>query len=123
MIPLTATVAASAPIAVGGSVAASRGPPGISLVTDSCRICRNDTIIIMEKTNIPRGSSRFRPTGNLCRNLRILHWTSLFVVQTINVHRRSRAESTSDAIRDSDEELKAAMPLATRRRTLAMTLI
>ena len=72
---------------------------------------------------MPNGSSLRRPTGNLCCNLRILHCTSLCVVQMINVQSRSSAESTSDAMSESDEELKAAMILATKSRILAMTLI
>jgi len=78
---------------------------------------------MIEKTRIPSGSRRLLPTGNLCCNLRILHCTSLLVVQIINVHRRSRAESTREAISESDDELKAAMTLATRRTMLAITLI
>ena len=80
-------------------------------------------IMMMEKTTMPSGSSLRRPTGNLCCSLRILHCTSLCVVQMINVQSRSSAESTSEAMSESDEELKAAMILATRSRMLAMTLI
>jgi len=79
--------------------------------------------MMIEKTRMPSGSRRRRPTGNLCCNLRILHCTSLLVVQMIEVHRRSRAESTRDAMSESDDELKAAMTLAMRRTTLAITLI
>ena len=79
--------------------------------------------MMMEKTRIPRGSSRRRPTGNLRRKRRIFHWTSLFVVQMINVQSRSRAESTREAMSEREEDVKAAMILATRRRMLAMTLI
>ena len=122
-MPLTTIVATSAPMATGGSVAASLGPPGRSFVTDSWRICRNETIMMIEKTRIPRGSSRRRPTGNLCCSRRIFHWTSLFVVQMIRVQSRSRAESTSEAMSEREEDAKAAMTLAMRRMTLAMTLI
>ena len=79
--------------------------------------------MMMENTRIPSGSSRLRPTGNLCCNFRVLHWTSLFVVQMINVHKRSRAESTKDAISERDEELNAAMILATKSIMLAITFI
>ena len=66
IVPFTIIVAANAPIATGGNVTASLGPPGSSFVTDSCRICKNETIIMMEKTRMPRGSSLRLPTGNLC---------------------------------------------------------
>ena len=79
--------------------------------------------MMMEKTRIPRGSSRRRPTGNLCCSRRILHWTSLFVVQMMRVQSRSRAESTSEAMSEREEDAKAAMTLAMRRVTLAKTLI
>ena len=62
-MPFITTVATNAPIATGGSVAASLGPPGSSFVTDSCKICRKETIMIMEKTRIPRGSSRLNDLG------------------------------------------------------------
>lgn len=39
------------------------------------------------------------------------------------VQRRSRAESTVDAIRDRDDEKKQATILAARRKTFAITLI
>ena len=60
--------------------------------------------MMMEKTRMPRGSSRRLPTGNFFLSFLILHPTSLFVVQTMSVHRRSSAESTSEAISESDEE-------------------
>ena len=123
MVPFTTTVATNAPMATGGSVAASLGPPGSSFVTDSCRICRKETIMMIEKTRIPRGSRRRRPTGNLCCSRRIFHWTSLFVVQMISVHSRSRAESTREAMSESEDDVKAATILAMRRRMLAITLI
>ena len=122
-MPLTTTVAPSAAMATGGNVAASLGPPGSSFSTDSFKIWRKETIMIMEKTRIPRGSSRRRPTGNLCCKRRIFHWTSLFVVQMIKVQSRSRAESTREAMSEREEDVTAAMILATRRRMLAMTLI
>ncbi len=104
IIPLTPIVAASAAIATGGKVAASRGPPGINFVTDSCKICRNETIIIILKTRIPSGSSRRRPTGNLCCRRVRFQATSLLVVQIIMVQRRSRAESTKLAIKLREED-------------------
>lgn len=116
-------VAASAPIATGGRVAASRGPPGRSFVTDSCRICRNDMTMMIEKTRMPNGSSRRRPTGNLRRRRLIFHWTSLLVVHTMTVQSRSRAESTREAIREREEDPIAAITLAARRTTLATTFI
>ena len=123
MNPFTPTVAANAPIAMGGSVAASLGLPGNNFVTDSCKIWRNETIIIIEKTRMLRGSRRRRPTGNLCWRRRIFQATSLLVVHIIKVQSKSRAESTREAIRDREEEKKAAHILAMRRRTLATTLI
>lgn len=104
MIPLTPIVAASAAIATAGNVAASLGPPGRSFVTDSWRIWRKETTIIILKTRIPRGSRRRRPTGNLCWSLRIFQATSLFVVQMISVQRRSRAESAREAMREREED-------------------
>ena len=123
MVPLTATVATKAPIATGGRVAASLGPPGSNFVTDSWRICRNETIIMMEKTRIPSGSSLRRPTGNLRWSRPIFHWTSLLVVHIISVHRRSRAESTREAISEREDDVKAAMTLAISSRMFAITLI
>ena len=79
--------------------------------------------MMMEKTRIPRGSSRLRPTGNLCCSRRIFHWTSLVVVQMIKVHSRSRAESTREAMSEREEDAKAAMILAMRRMIFAITLI
>lgn len=63
MMPLITIVAVSAPMATGGSVAASLGPPGSSFVTDSCRICRRETIMMMEKTRIPRVLAVDAPRG------------------------------------------------------------
>ena len=80
-------------------------------------------IIMIEKTRMPKGSSRRRPTGNLCCNFVIFHCTNLFVTQMITVHNRSRAESASEAMRDKDEDVHAAAIFAMRRRILARTLI
>ncbi len=41
----------------------------------------------------------------------------------MRVHKRSSAESTRDAIREREEEAKAAMILAARSKILATTLI
>ena len=62
-------------------------------------------------------------TGNFRRRLRRRLETSRFVVKTIKVQRRSRPESTREAIRESEEEYMAAIALAARRITLAITLI
>lgn len=59
---------------------------------------------MMEKTRIPRGSSRRLPTGNFFRSFVILQPTSLLVVQMMSVQSRSSAESTSEAISDRDCE-------------------
>ena len=78
---------------------------------------------MMLNTTMPRGSRRRRPTGNLyCRCL-IFQATSLLVVKIMRVQSRSRAESTSEAIREREEEWTTAMHFAARRRMLAMTLI
>ena len=45
------------------------------------------------------------------------------MVQIMRVHRRSRAESTREAMREREEEVNAAAILAARRRMLAITLI
>ena len=104
-------------------VAASLGLPDNNFVTDSCKIWRNETIIIIEKTRMPRGSRRRRPTGNLCWRRRIFQATNLLVVHIIKVQSKSRAESTREATREREEEKKAAHILAMRRRMLARTLI
>lgn len=49
--------------------------------------------------------------------------TRRLVVQIMRVQRRSRAESTREAIREREEEKKTATILAARRRMLARTLI
>ena len=123
IVPFTTTVATNAPMATGGSFAASLGPPGSSFVIDSSKIFRKETIMMIEKTRIPRGSNRRRPTGNLCCSRLIFHWTSLLVVQMIKVHSRSRAESTREAMSEREEDPKAAMILAMRSKTFAITLI
>ena len=74
-------------------------------------------------TSIPKGSSRRCPTGNLRFRALNLHETNLFVVQTISVQRRSRPESTSEAMREREEEKKTAPIFAARRSTFEMTLI
>lgn len=55
-----------------------------------------------ENTRIPMGSSLRRPTGNLFCKAASRHETILFVDHTIKVHKRSNAESASDAIKLSD---------------------
>lgn len=77
----------------------------------------------MENTRIPSGSSRRRPTGNLRLRLSRRHCTSLFVVQTMRVHNRSRAESRREATRESEEDWVAAAALAANSIMLAITLI
>ena len=52
-MPLTMIVLNIAKTAVGGNSAVSRGLPGNIFFTDSCRICRKLTIIIIEKTRMP----------------------------------------------------------------------
>ena len=79
--------------------------------------------LTIENTRIPRGSSRRRPTGNLRRRLFSRHCTNLFVDHTIRVHRRSRAESSREAMRDSEEDWVVAIALAANSNTLAMMLI
>lgn len=72
---------------------------------------------------MPMGSSRRRPTGNLCARRERFHATRELVVYIIMVQRRSRAESTREARRESEVEKKAAVIFAIRRRILARTLI
>ena len=62
IMPFTIIVASIAPDAIGGSSAAFFSPPGSSFWTDSCRIWRNDMTMMIEKTKMPRGSRRRRPT-------------------------------------------------------------
>ena len=49
--------------------------------------------------------------------------TSLLVVKMMRVQRRSRAESTREAMREREVDLRVARDLAARRRMLAITLI
>jgi hypothetical protein len=58
-----------------------------------------------ENTRMPRGSSLLLPTGNRRRRLCRRHPTNLLVLHTMIVlHNKSSAESTREAIRDSDGE-------------------
>jgi hypothetical protein len=77
----------------------------------------------MENTNIPNGSSLRRPTGNFALRLDNFHCTSPFVVQIINVQRRSSDESTKEATSEREEEKKTAPIFAARRRIFARILI
>lgn len=79
--------------------------------------------MIMEKTRMPMGSKRLRPIGNLFFRAFRRQPTSLFVVQMMIVQSKSRAESTRDAIKDSEFDQMAATPLAASRRMLTRTLI
>ena len=79
--------------------------------------------MMIEKTRIPRGSKRFRPTGNFVLSLASRQLTSLLVVKMMTVQSRSNAESTSEAIRERELDQMAAMPFAARRRILTKTLI
>lgn len=72
---------------------------------------------------MPNGSNRRRPTGNFALRLDNFHCTNLFVVQIINVQRRSRAESTREATSESEDEKKTAPILARSKRMFAITLI
>lgn len=45
------------------------------------------------------------------------------MVHIMRVHRRSRAESTNEAIKDREEDPKAAVTLAASNRMFAITLI
>ena len=81
IVPFTTTVATNAPIATGGNTTASRSLfPGRILVMLSCRIWRKETIMMMEKTRMPMGSRRRRPTGNLCARRERFHATRALVV-------------------------------------------
>ena len=62
-------------------------------------------------------------TGNFRRRLPRRHETRRFVVHTIKVQSRSSPESTREAMRESEEEYIAAIALAARRITFAITLI
>jgi hypothetical protein len=61
-------------------------------------------MLTIENTRIPKGSSRRRPTGNRARNVERRHCTSLAVDHMIRVQRRSNAESTKEATRESEDE-------------------
>lgn len=58
----------------------------------------------IEKTRMPMGSSLRLPTGNFFCKASSLQDTTLFVDHTMTVHKRSSAESASDAIKLSDCE-------------------
>ena len=79
--------------------------------------------MMMEKTRMPRGSRRLRPTGNFFLSLSRRQPTSLLVTQMMTVQRRSRAESTRDAMRESELDQIAATPFAANRSILTQTLI
>jgi hypothetical protein len=72
---------------------------------------------------MPNGSSRRRPTGNRARSVERRHCTSLAVDHMIKVHKRSKAESTSEATRDSEDEKKTAPIFAARSSIFARTFI
>lgn len=78
---------------------------------------------MMEKTRIPIGSRRLRPTGNFFLSFESLQPTNLFVTQMMTVHSRSRAESTRDAMSEREFDQRAATPFAANRKILTMTLI
>jgi hypothetical protein len=59
---------------------------------------------MMEKTRIPIGSRRLRPTGNFFFRRFSFQPTTLLVLQIISVQRRSRAESTRDAMSEREFE-------------------
>lgn len=92
-------------------------------MTDSCKIWRKEMTMMIEKTRIPIGSRRRRPMGNFFLRLSMRQPTSLLVIQMITVQRRSRAESTRDAIKERELDQIAATPFAPRRRMFTMTLI
>jgi hypothetical protein len=104
IMPFKMTVPSMAPTAIRGNSAAFFSPPGNSFSTDSLSTCMNAITMIMENTRIPIGSSRRRPTGNRLLKRLMRHCTNLLVVHTINVHSRSNAESTREAINDSEDE-------------------
>lgn len=64
--------------------------------------------MIMEKTRMPRGSRRLRPTGKVFWSLSKRQLTSLLVDQTMRVQRRSSAESTKLAMREREPVVDAA---------------
>lgn len=120
-VPLTTTVATKAAMAAFPKASASPSN-GINFSTDSCRICANEMTMMIEKTRIPKGSRRLRPTGNRFCSRSSLQPTILFVVQTITVQRRSKAESNRLAIREREPVVDAAKIFPARRRMLAITL-
>lgn len=79
--------------------------------------------MMMEKTRIPMGSRRLRPMGNFFLRVWRRQPTSLLVVQMMIVQSKSRAESTRDAIKDSEFDQMAATPLAASKKMLTRTLI
>jgi hypothetical protein len=121
--PFRPIVAAIEPIAKGGRAASVWSPDGSRVVNDSCRIWMNEITMMMEKIKMPKGSSLLLPTGNLALKLDKRHCTSLLVDHMMSVQRRSRAESTMEAIREREEEKHTAAILAARRRMFATTLI
>lgn len=120
-MPLMMAFPAIDQIATNGNGRVPRSPGQKSLLTDSCRICRNEIIIRMENTRIPRGSSRRRPTGNaefmepnFCLARRL-------VTQIIMVHKKSKIESVRDAINESERVDVTAITFAIRSKMLADT--
>ena len=122
-VPFTTIVATMAKMAAGGSIATSCSPLGRSFLTDSCRICRKEMTMMMEKTRMPIGSRRRRPMGNFFLRLSRRQPTSLLVTQMMTVQSRSKAESTREAIKEREFDHSAATPLAASRRMFTRTLI
>jgi hypothetical protein len=83
----------------------------------------NDMTIRTEKTRMPIGSRRRLPTGNFFLSFDKRQPTSLLVVQIMMVHSRSRAESTSDAMRERELDQMAATPFAAKRNMFTITFI
>lgn len=123
IVPFTTMVATMAKIAAGGSMATSCLPLGSSFLMDSCKICRKEMTMMMEKTRMPMGSRRRRPMGNFFLRLWRRQPTSLLVTQMMMVQSKSRAESTRDAIKERELDQMAATPLAASRRMFTITLI
>lgn len=98
-------------------------PDGRSFLTDSSKICKNEIIIRIENTRIPRGSRRRRPTGNLKLRDFIFRLARRLVVQIIIVHKKSKAESVREAIKDRECVDVTAIIFAIKRSTFANTLI
>lgn len=78
---------------------------------------------MIEKTRIPIGSRRLLPTGNFFFSLDNRHPTNLLVTHIITVHRRSSAESTSEAMSERELDQMAATPFAASKRMLTITFI